>query len=290
MKIPCGNGYPNGTAIYLKRYGIDTFFLKREKSNLGLCPFAALAAAPRPRRRRATASQPNLTNTTLGQGSNGVHGRQQQLQREDLLVWVLNSSLPALAAAALAPVLLLPRPDALRLGAYLRARHHRALRARRLVCVPHPPPLHRDPRSAPPLHRDGMTHATLALAALAGQGLASVAFFLRYDHSLRLLGSARDCREQFMLSFLEEVLLLAMFLSQVVALAATCGVGRHLPTSRGDDCAAATMAWRRGRVATAMLSRRGGGARATAWHDAEKVLRKSVWMTGGSTDIKPGWF
>ena len=53
------------------------------------------------------------------------------------------------------------------------------------------------------------------------------ALVLRHDRSLALLGSARDRREQVALVFLEEALLLCMFLVQAVALAAACVVGRR---------------------------------------------------------------
>ena len=70
-------------------------------------------------------------------------------------------------------------------------------------------------------------HAALAMAALCGHALASYALLLRHDRSLELLGSARDRREQVALLFLEEALLLGMFLVQAVALAAACVVGRR---------------------------------------------------------------
>jgi hypothetical protein len=70
-------------------------------------------------------------------------------------------------------------------------------------------------------------HAALAVAALCGQALALYALLHCHDRSLALLGSARDRREQFVLVFLEEALLLGMFVVQAVALAATCAVGRR---------------------------------------------------------------
>jgi hypothetical protein len=129
----------------------------------------------------------------------------------NLFVWLFNLSLLVLAAAALGPVFLLrlrPTP----FGWALVSVH--------AVTV----------LSALTAIYAQLTHLCvtgLALAALSGHALASLAFFLRYDHSLRLLGSARDRREQFVLVFLEEVLLLAMILVQAAALVATCVVRRR---------------------------------------------------------------
>ncbi|KAM3230901.1 hypothetical protein ACQJBY_061210 [Aegilops geniculata] len=103
----------------------------------------------------------------------------------NLLLWLLNLSLLALAAAALGPSLLLrPRPTPF--GWALLSVHaatllsalaslHAHLARRSLCCLP--------------------AHTTLAVAALCGHALASYALLLRRDRSLALLASARDRRE-----------------------------------------------------------------------------------------------
>ncbi|XP_020186688.1 uncharacterized protein [Aegilops tauschii subsp. strangulata] len=134
----------------------------------------------------------------------------------NLLLWLLNLSLLALAASALGPALLLrPRPTPF--GWALVSVHaatllstlasmYTHLARRRLCCH---------------------AHAALAVTALCGHALASYALLLRRDRSLALLASARDRREQVALVLLEAALLLAMFLVQAVALAAACAVGRR---------------------------------------------------------------
>ncbi|KAJ1298554.1 hypothetical protein BS78_01G462300 [Paspalum vaginatum] len=154
----------------------------------------------------------------------------------NLLVWLLNLSLLVLAAAATGPVLLLrPRPTPF--GWALVSVHAATLLSALAA-------LH-----AQLTHLCLAAHAALALAALSGHALAALAFVLRHDHSLRLLGSARDRREQFVLAFLEEVLLLGMFLVQAVALAATCVVSRRWArehqAAEAEKAAVARKRWRK---------------------------------------------
>ena len=153
----------------------------------------------------------------------------------NLLVWILNLSLLALAAAALGPVFLLrPRPTAF--GWALVSVHAATLlSALAALC-------------AQLTHLCLAAHAALALAAMSGHALAATAFFLRRDRSLALLGSARDRREQLVLAFLEEVLLLGMFLAQAVALAAACVVRRRWAREhQAAEAEKAAVARKRGR-------------------------------------------
>ncbi|CAM0871568.1 unnamed protein product [Alopecurus aequalis] len=137
----------------------------------------------------------------------------------NLFLWLLNLSLFALAAAALGLLLLL-RPHPTPFGWALVAVHaitllsalvslYVLLTRRRRLCCGFPAP------------------AALAVAALCGHALALYAMVLRHDRSLALLGSLRDRREQFVLVFLEEALLLGMLLVQAVALAVACAVRRR---------------------------------------------------------------
>ncbi|XP_062216575.1 uncharacterized protein LOC133916763 [Phragmites australis] len=182
----------------------------------------------------------------------------------NLLVWLLNLSLLVLAAAALCPVFLLrPRPTPF--GWALVSVHATTLlsalaalysQLTHLICFP--------------------AHAALALAALSGHALASLAFFLRHDHSLRLLGSARDRREQFVLAFLEEVLLLGMFLAQAVALAATCVVSRRWAREyEAAETEKAAAARKRGRKMARVQAESAAAAEAGVRAVDEKVMRSS---------------
>jgi hypothetical protein len=144
------------------------------------------------------------------------------------LLLLLNISLLALAAAALGPVLLLrPRPTPF---GWALVSVHAATVLSALVCL-HVLLARRHLRCCLP------AHAALAVAALCGQALALYALFHRHDRSLALLGSARDRREQFVLVFLEQALLLGMFVVQAGALAVACAVGRRW--AREHEAAAA---------------------------------------------------
>ena len=137
----------------------------------------------------------------------------------NLLLWFLNLPLLALAAAALGPVLLLrPRPTPF--GWALVSVHAITLLSA-LVSL-----------YVLLTRRHLPAYAALAVAALCGQAFASCALVLRRGRCLELLGSPRDRREQFVLVFLEEALLLGMFLVQAVALATACAVGRRWARER----------------------------------------------------------
>ncbi|KAL6867220.1 hypothetical protein ACP4OV_015244 [Aristida adscensionis] len=203
--------------------------------------------------------------SAAGNGNgNGNSSVRNSCSPANLLVWVLNLSLLALAAAALAPVLLLrPRPTPF--GWALLSVHAATLLSALAALRAHL------------THRlCAATHAALAVAALAGQGLAAAAFFLRYGHSLRLLGSARDRREQFALAFLEEVLLLAMFLAQAVALAATCVVGRRWAREHeAVETEKAAVARKRGRKMARVQAEAAAAAEPGVRAVDEKVMRSS---------------
>ncbi|CAD6202337.1 unnamed protein product [Miscanthus lutarioriparius] len=181
----------------------------------------------------------------------------------NLLVWLLNLSLLVLAAAALGPVFLLrPRPTPF--GWALVSVHATTLLSALAA-------LH-----AQLTHLCLAAHAALALAALSGHALASLAFFLRHDHSLRLLGSARDRREQFVLAFLEELLLLAMFTAQAVALAATCVVSRRWAREyQAAETEKAAAARKRGRKMARVQAESAAAAEAGVKAVDEKVMRSS---------------
>ncbi|CAN6302087.1 unnamed protein product [Urochloa humidicola] len=179
----------------------------------------------------------------------------------NLLVWLLNLSLLALAAAALGPILLLrrrPTPFGWALVSVHAATSLSAL-------------------SALLAHRPRLTaHAALAVAALSGHALASAAFFLRRDGTLELIGSARDRREQLALAFLEEVLLLAMFLAQAVALAATCVVSRRWEREyQVAETEKAAVARKRGRKMARVQAESAAAAEAGVKAVDEKVMRSS---------------
>ncbi|RCV46293.1 hypothetical protein SETIT_9G520000v2 [Setaria italica] len=161
----------------------------------------------------------------------------------NLLVWLLNLSLLALAAAALGPVLLLrPRPTPF--GWALVSVHAATLLS--------------------------------ALAALSGHALASAAFLLRRDRTLALLGSARDRREQLVLTFLEEVLLLGMLLAQAVALAAACVVSRRWKREyQAAETEKAAVARKRGRKMARVQAESAAAAEAGVKAVDEKVMRSS---------------
>ncbi|CAL4912871.1 unnamed protein product [Urochloa decumbens] len=182
----------------------------------------------------------------------------------NLLVWLLNLSLLALAAAALGPVLLLrPRPTPF--GWALVSVHAATVLSALSALLAH---LAHRPRLA--------AHAALAVAALSGHALASAAFFLRLDGSLELIGSARDRREQLALAFLEEVLLLAMFLAQAVALAATCVVSRRWEREyREVETEKAAVARKRGRKMARVQAESAAAAEAGVKAVDEKVMSSS---------------
>jgi len=116
----------------------------------------------------------------------------------------------------------------------------------------------------------------LALAAMSGHALASAAFFLRRDRSLALLGSARDRREQLVLAFLEEVLLLGMFLAQAVALAAACVVRqRWAREHQAAEAEKAAVARKRGRKMARVQAESAAAAEAGVKAVDEKVMRSS---------------
>ncbi|KAG0552549.1 hypothetical protein BDA96_01G516700 [Sorghum bicolor] len=181
----------------------------------------------------------------------------------NLLVWLLNLSLLVLAAAALGPVFLLrPRPTPF--GWALVSVHATTLLSALAA-------LH-----AQLTHLCLAAHAALALAALSGHALASLAFFLRHDHSLRLLCSDRDRREQFVLAFLEELLLLAMFVAQAVALAATCVVSRRWAREyQAAETEKAAAARKRGRKMARVQAESAAAAEAGVKAVDEKVMRSS---------------
>jgi len=178
----------------------------------------------------------------------------------NLLVWLLNLSLLALAAAALGPVFLLrPRPTPF--GWALVSVHAATLLA--ALC-------------AQLTHLGLAAHAALALAAMSGHALAATAFFLRRDRSLALLGSARDRREQLALAFLEEVLLLGMFLAQAVALAAACVVRRRWAREyQAAETEKAAVARKRGRKMARVQAESAAAAEAGVKAVDEKVMRSS---------------
>lgn len=181
----------------------------------------------------------------------------------NLLVWLLNLSLLVLAAAALGPVFLLrPRPTPF--GWALVSVHATTLLSALAA-------LH-----AQLTHLCLAAHTALALAALSGHALASLAFFLRHDHSLRLLGSARDRREQFVLAFLEVLLLLAMFMAQAVALAATCVLSRRWAREyQAAETEKAVAARKRGRKMARVQAESAAAAEAGVKAVDEKVMRSS---------------
>lgn len=181
----------------------------------------------------------------------------------NLLVWLLNLSLLVLAAAALGPVFLLrPRPTPF--GWALVSVHATTLLSALAA-------LH-----AQLTHLCLAASTALALAALSGHALASLAFFLRHDHSLRLLGSARDRREQFVLAFLEELLLLAMFMAQAVALAATCVLSRRWAREYQEaETEKAAAARKRGRKMARVQAESAAAAEAGVKAVDEKVMRSS---------------
>jgi hypothetical protein len=148
----------------------------------------------------------------------GNTSRSTSCSLHSFLLLLLNISLLALAAAALGPVILLrPRPTPL--GCALVSVHAATLLSA-LVCL-YVLLARRHLRCCLP------AHAALAVAALCGQALALYALLHCHDRSLALLGSARDRREQFVLVFLEQALLLGMFVVQAGALAVACAVGRR---------------------------------------------------------------
>ncbi|CAN6321249.1 unnamed protein product [Urochloa humidicola] len=182
----------------------------------------------------------------------------------NLLVWLLNLSLLALAAAALGPILLLRRRPT-PFGWALLSVHAATILSALSALLAHF--THR-PRLA--------AHTALAVAALSGHALASAAFFLRRDGSLELIGSARDRREQLALAFLEEVLLLAMFLAQAVALAATCVVSRRWEREyREAETEKAAVARKRGRNMARVQAESAAAAEAGVKAVDEKVMRSS---------------
>ncbi|KAL6660209.1 hypothetical protein ACP70R_002331 [Stipagrostis hirtigluma subsp. patula] len=187
----------------------------------------------------------------------------------NLLVWLLNLSLLVLAAAALGTVLLL-RPHPTPFGWALVSVHATTLLSALAALY------------AQLTHLCFPTHVALALASLSGHALASLAFFLRYDHSLRLLGSARDRREQFVLAFMEEVLLLAMFLAQAVALVAACVVSRRWAREHeAVETEKAAVARKRGRKMARVQAESAAAAEAEVKAVDEKVMR----CVGGSKKV-----
>jgi hypothetical protein len=181
----------------------------------------------------------------------------------NLFVWLFNLSLLVLAAAAPVPVFLLrlrPTP----FGWALVSVHAMTVLSALAAIY------------AQLTHLCVTGHTGLALAALSGHALASLAFFLRYDHSLRLLGSARDRREQFVLVFLEEVLLLVMFLVQAAALVATCVVRRRWAREyEAVETEKAAVARKRGRKMARVQSESAAAAEAGVKAVDEKVMRSS---------------
>ncbi|RLN42111.1 uncharacterized protein C2845_PM01G04880 [Panicum miliaceum] len=164
----------------------------------------------------------------------------------NLLVWLLNLSLLALAVAALGPVFLLrPRPTPF--GWALVSVHAATLlSALAALC-------------AQLTHLCLAGHAALALAAI-----------------LALLGSARDRREQLLLAFLEEVLLLGMFLAQAVALAAACVVRRRWAREhQAAEAEKAAVARKRGRKMARVQAESAAAAEAGVKAVDEKVMRSS---------------
>ncbi|TKV97905.1 hypothetical protein SEVIR_9G524800v4 [Setaria viridis] len=185
----------------------------------------------------------------------------------NLLVWLLNLSLLALAAAALGPVLLLllrPRPTPF---GWALVSVHAATLLSALAALGAQLTTHLCLATA---------HAALALAALSGHALASAAFLLRRDRTLALLGSARDRREQLVLTFLEEVLLLGMLLAQAVALAAACVVSRRWKREyQAAETEKAAVARKRGRKMARVQAESAAAAEAGVKAVDEKVMRSS---------------
>lgn len=181
----------------------------------------------------------------------------------NLLVWLLNLSLLVLAAAAFGPVFLLrPRPTPF--GWALVSVHATTVLSALAALY------------AQLTHLCMAAHTGLALAALFGHALASLAFFLRHDHSLELLGSARDRREQFALVFLEEVLLLGMFVTQAVALVATCVVRRRWAREYEEvETEKAAVARKRGTKMARVQAESAAAAEAEVKAVDEKVMRSS---------------
>ncbi|GJN30446.1 hypothetical protein PR202_gb18754 [Eleusine coracana subsp. coracana] len=181
----------------------------------------------------------------------------------NLLVWLLNLSLLVLAGAALGPVFLL-RPRPAPLGWALVSVHATTVLSALAALY------------AQLTHGCVAAHTGLALAALSSHALASLAFFLRHDHSLELLGSTRDRREQFVLVFLEELLLLGMFLVAAVALVATCVVSRRWAREyEAVETEKAAMAKKRGRKMARVQAESAAAAEAGVKAVDEKVMRSS---------------
>lgn len=181
----------------------------------------------------------------------------------NLLVWLLNLSLLVLATAALGPVFLLrPRPTPF--GWALVSVHATTLLSALVAFY------------AQLTHLCLPAHASLALAALCGHALASLAFLLNRDRSLRLLGSARDRREQLALVFLEEALLLAMLLVQAVSLVTACAVGRRWAREyEAAETEKAAAARKRGRKMARVQAESAAAAEADVRAVDEKVMRSS---------------
>jgi hypothetical protein len=184
----------------------------------------------------------------------------------NLLVWLLSLSLLALAAAALGPVLLLrPRPTPF---GWALVSVHAATALSALAAL--------GAQLTARLCLATTAHAALGLAALSGHALASAAFVLRRDSILELLGSARDRREQLVLAFLEEVLLLGMFMAQAVALAAACAVSRRWKREyQAAETEKAAVARKRGRKMARVQAESAAAAEAGVKAVDEKVMRSS---------------
>lgn len=98
-----------------------------------------------------------------------------------------------------------------------------------------------------------ITHVSLVLASSVGQVLGFLSLFLRHDSSLGLLGSVRSPKEQWVLLVVEEMLLLAMFVMQSVALILTCVVEKRWAREYEEveaerEAAARKRSWRMTRV------------------------------------------
>ncbi|KAF8776276.1 hypothetical protein HU200_003682 [Digitaria exilis] len=197
--------------------------------------------------------------------STGSSSLRSRCSLPNLLVWLLNLSLLALAAAALGPVLLLrPRPTPF--GWAVISVHAATLLTALAALCAH--------LAAARLRLAAYT--SFALAALCCHALLAAAFVLHRDSSLRLLESARDRREQLVLAFLEVALLLAMLLAQAGALAATCVVSRRWAREHREvETEKAAVARKRGREMARVQAVSAAAAEAGVKAVDDKVMRSS---------------